>query len=539
MKPFLSFTSLAACLLIAPLTAQSGTWTLQSRFDGYAANELFSQDIAATGDVDGDGLPDLICGSLWADPAGVNNAGSAYVYSGVTGALLYTFNGTVINDYFGCSVDSAGDVNGDGFDDLIIGAYGADPNGIDWAGSAYVYSGANGALLHSFDGGTIRDYLGFSVAGAGDVNNDGYDDIIIGAYLADDPTLADSGAAFVFSGLNGNLLHSFYGLQAGSSFGWSVDGVGDIDGDSHADLLIGAPTESTIGSVYLYSGQTGSLLYTFSGTAAWEDFGWDVAAAGDVDNDGTLDLIIGADWSNGAFGTEAGAAMVYSGASGLLLHRFEGVSSYDNFGNAVDTAGDVDNDGHADLLVGAWRASPGGSTWAGEAYLFSGATGLNIGTVSGENAQDNFGWDVAGGADFDGNGSVEILVSAPRADPSGVSDPGSAYMWNFVPDSYHLAVVPDPLQSGASADFLVTNGSPNTATFLAYSLFGAGTYPVPQLGVTLSLANPALGAGPNTTDAFGSLTWTINIPPAGAGRNLWIQALQMGQVTNLVATSIQ
>lgn len=526
-------------LLAAPLAAQGGTWNLESRFDGTAAGDNFGYSVAVAGDVDGDGLPDLISGSVWADPGGRSMAGSASVYSGVTGAVIHTFEGQFMRDYLGKSVAGAGDVNGDGIADLIVGAYGADPVGLNMAGSAFIYSGATGAVLHSFDGAAALDQFGWAVSGAGDVNADGYDDFIIGANRYDHGALVNSGAAFVFSGVNGYLLHSFYGASIGAEFGSSVSTAGDVDGDGFADLLIGAHLAGGTGRAYLYSGQTGALLSTFSGTPQVLEFGWSVAAAGDVDGDTVPDVIMGADWSNGVHGVEAGAAFVYSGASGLLLHRLEGLSAYDNFGISVDTAGDIDADGHADLLVGAWKASPALNTWAGEAYLFSGASGNLISRIGGESAGDNFGWSVAGGADLDGNGRPDVIVSAKVTVVGGLLDVGSVYVWDFDPDLYQLVLNPDPLLGGSTADFSVTGGTPTTTTYLAYSLVGTGSYPVPQLGVTLGLANPRLGAAASLTDALGGVTWTIPIPLAGAGRNVWVQALQMGKVTNVVATSIQ
>jgi hypothetical protein len=531
--------TLALPLLAAPLAAQGGTWNLESRFDGTAAGDNFGYSVAVAGDVDGDGLPDLISGALWADPGGRSMAGTASVYSGLTGAVLHTFEGQFMRDYLGKSVAGAGDVNGDGIADLIVGAYGADPVGFNMAGSAFIYSGATGAMIHSFDGAAALDQFGWSVSGAGDVNADGYDDFIIGANRYDNASLVNCGAAFVFSGVNGNMLHSFYGTTTGAEFGSSVAGVGDVDGDNFADVLVGAPLSGNTGRAYLYSGQTGVRLFTFDGTSQVDEFGWSVAAAGDVDGDTVPDVIIGADWSNGIHGVEAGAAFVYSGASGLLLHRLEGLTAYDNFGISVDTAGDIDADGHADLLVGAWRASPSSGIWAGEAYLFSGASGNLMSQISGESAGDNFGWSVAGGADLDGNGRPDVIVAAKATMVGGLSEVGSVYVWDFNPDLYQLALNPDPLLGGSTADFSVTGGTPATTTYLAYSLAGTGSYSVPQLGVTLGLANPQLGAGPNLTDALGNVSWTIPIPLAGAGRNVWVQALQMSKVTNVVATSIQ
>jgi len=246
-------------------------------------------------------------GASWND-AGGSGAGRAYVYSGQTGSLLWTFTGEEQYGALGNSVSGAGDVNEDGCDDLIVGA----PHwGYDlpfFSGWAYVYSGQTGDLLWTFTGEAEQDHFGSSVSGAGDVNNDGYDDLIVGAQDND----------------------------AGG--GWA-------------------------GRAYVYSGQTGALLQTFTGEAELDRFGSSVSGAGDVNNDGYDDLIVGAQ-ANDAGGDYAGRAYVYSGQTGALLQTFTGEAG-EGFGGSVSGAGDVNNDGRADLIVGAW-----GYDGVGRAYVY-------------------------------------------------------------------------------------------------------------------------------------------------------------------------
>ncbi|MCH7879867.1 MAG: FG-GAP repeat protein, partial [candidate division Zixibacteria bacterium] len=177
-------------------------------FTGEAAGDVFGISVSGAGDVNNDGFADLIVGALPND-AGGSNAGRAYVYSGQTGALLHTFTGEAAGDWFGHSVSGAGDVNNDGFADLIVGGPGNNAGGGN-AGRAYVYSGQTGALLHTFTGEAAVDFFGFSVSGAGDVNNDGFADLIVGAYR-NDAGGSDAGRAYVYSGQTGALLHTFTG----------------------------------------------------------------------------------------------------------------------------------------------------------------------------------------------------------------------------------------------------------------------------------------------------------------------------------------
>ena len=285
---------------------------------------------------------------------------------------LYTFNGDSVGDFFGVSVSGAGDVNGDGFADLIVGAAQDDNNGAD-AGSARVLSGLNGSVLYTFNGDSPFDFFGVSVSGAGDVDGDGYADLIVGA-RGDDNNGERSGSARVFSGLDGSILYTFDGDSAADTFGASVSGAGDVNGDGFADLIVGAAQDDnngfSSGSARVFSGLDGSILFTFDGDSAIDLFGISVSGAGDVDGDGFADLIVGArrDDNNG---DSSGSARVFSGADGSVLYTFNGDSPFDFFGGSVSGAGDVDGDGFADLIVGAHLDDNNG-TDSGSARVFSG-----------------------------------------------------------------------------------------------------------------------------------------------------------------------
>ena len=163
------------------------------------------------------------------DTIGRNSSnGSARVFSGVDGSVLYNFEGDSARDGFGGSVSGAGDVNGDGFADLIVGAPFDDNNG-SISGSARVFSGVDGSVLYDFDGDSAGDLFGGSVSSAGDVNGDGFDDLIVGANC-DDNNGTRSGSARVFSGVDGSVLYNFNGDSADDGLGGSVSGAGDVNG---------------------------------------------------------------------------------------------------------------------------------------------------------------------------------------------------------------------------------------------------------------------------------------------------------------------
>ena len=205
-------------------------------FDGDSRGDFLGQSVSGAGDVNGDGLPDLIVGAVGDDNNGIDS-GSARIISGAGGGVLYNFNGDVAGDLFGESVSGAGDVNGDGFADLIVGTPLSDSNGPN-SGNVRVFSGANGSILYNFDGDSHGHRLGQSVSGAGDVNNDGLDDLIVGSSVGNND--AGRGSARVFSGVDGSILYIFTGDATTDSFGFSVSGAGDVNGDGVADFIVGA-----------------------------------------------------------------------------------------------------------------------------------------------------------------------------------------------------------------------------------------------------------------------------------------------------------
>jgi len=340
-------------------------------FTGEAGGDLFGRSVASAGDVNGDGFDDLIVGAVYND-AGGNFAGRAYVFSGQTGDMIYIFTGEAAGDRLGWSVASAGDVNNDGFDDLIVGASGNDAGGNN-AGRAYVFSGQTGDTLYVFTGEAGGDLFGRSVASAGDVNGDSFDDLIVGA-SGNDAGGNLAGRAYVFSGQTGDTLYVFTGEAAEDLFGFSVASAGDVDNDGFDDIIVGALRNDAAGleagRAYVFSGQTGDTLYVFTGEAGGDEFGRSVASAGDVDNDSFDDLIVGAS-RNDAGGNNAGRAYVFSGQTGDTINVFTGEAPFDVFGNSVASAGDVNNDGFDDLIVGALYNDAGGNN-AGRAYVFSG-----------------------------------------------------------------------------------------------------------------------------------------------------------------------
>ena len=361
--------------------------------------------VAGLGDIDSDGLPDAAAGAPY-------GKGNVLLYSG-DGSLIRQIQGTKSNENLGADVANAGDVDGDGVPDQILGAPGAD------AGKALVLSGATGAVLWTFLGDEYLDTFGERVDGAGDVDLDGVPDLIAGAVFGDHPlTGAGNGHAKVLSGATGLVLHVFGGDFWGG-YASDVAGAGDLNQDGVPDLLVGASGDDTLaperGAVHAYSGADGSELWRVFGDAALDHFGEATAVLDDQDGDGVPEVVAGSPMAD-AFGFDAGLARVLSGATGATLRDLPGSKSAAELGHAVAGAGDIDGDGVHDVYAGApydYEGLPASTLSApGSATLFSGATGLPLARNFGS-TNSFLGSAVAALGDVNGDGIPDLIAGAP------------------------------------------------------------------------------------------------------------------------------
>ena len=423
------FTLRHSALAAAALTVAGAAQTTLYTFHGVGSIDKFGYNVTTCGDVDGDGRSDFIYSAPFLDIDGRLNNGIVRVHSGATGAVLQEYHGPEDGDEFGYSVDGIGDVDGDGHADYVITRL---VLATRYAGEARVYSGATGSLVRVVHGGSAYDYFGISAAGVGDVDGDGYDDFAVSAPGKDDNG-SSSGEVRVFSGHSGVELYDWDGDAGGDQFGWWVAGVGDVDADGVPDIACGAPTaslpgRSECGLVRVFSGRTGAVLHDFHGDASGDRLGWCISAAGDLNHDGFADLIAGAYLANDN-GTDSGMARVYSGADGSTLFSFLGDAAGDQFGWSVRKAGDVDGDGWDDLLVGA-RFNDQAGTDAGMARLFSGQTGAVMHTFLGHDAGDQMGFSVGSAGDVDGDGYFDVILGAAFDDTFG-TDSGVVRVVSF------------------------------------------------------------------------------------------------------------
>jgi Ca2+-binding RTX toxin-like protein len=443
-------------------------------FMGIDANDFSGFAVGSAGDVNGDGYLDVIIGAPGADPGGNLAAGEIYVVFGASllapldlgsldGTNGFLLTGIYAGDEAGVSVASAGDVNGDGIGDVIISANHADPDGRIDAGESYVVFGrpdsASSMSLSELDG-----VNGFRLAGieegdvsaadvnsAGDMNGDGYSDVILGANIASSgQTYIIFGASTFEPSLDLSSLHGSNGFRLDSpdlleNVGYTVDSIGDINGDGLADVIVGGPNSGfSNGNSYVVFGRTSfssSLrLDTLDGTNGFRvegafAAGFSVAGAGDVNGDGFSDFIVGNHTGKSyvVFGGPTFAASValedLDGSNGF---RLDSASDASAGKESLSSAGDVNGDGFADLIVGGFRVVAGG--YAGSAYVVFGgsafASSLELEAL-GENGGfrlDSVPYPVASAGDVNGDGFADMVIGGWLVDVGGVVDAGESYV---------------------------------------------------------------------------------------------------------------
>ncbi|MBS1974222.1 MAG: FG-GAP repeat protein, partial [Bacteroidetes bacterium] len=394
--------------------------------------DKFGTSVAGIGDINGDGYSDVLIGA----PGVSASKGAVYFFlgsssgiaSGTSASASVTLSGNAGNDNFGFSVANAGDVNGDGFSDVIVGAPGVSSN----TGAAYIYTGSttftsSPTLAATLTGGGLLNGFGWSVASAGDVNGDGYSDVIVGA----PGVSSNTGAAYIFNSSGGSGIASGTSASASGTinnggasndgFGWSVASAGDVNGDGYSDVVVGAPGVSTnTGAAYIFKGSSSgivnntSLATTLNGAATNNYFGFSVSGAGDMNGDAYADIIIG------AYGASLnnGAAYVYEGTSSGIANAASPAltingASGGKLGAAVQSAGDVNGDGYSDVLIG----SPNLTTATGAVYAYignpDGSTSTNTLSMIGEGAPgDRYGLSVSSAGDVNGDGYNDVVIGS-------------------------------------------------------------------------------------------------------------------------------
>ncbi len=439
--------------------AQDQPWLVE----GNQNSARLGQTVAPAGDVNGDGYGDLLIGGRYDFGNGIT--GVAYAYYGSAQGLGTLPNWIAPNEqpyqYAQPALASAGDVNGDGYDDVIVGDEYYNGDQMD-EGRVYIYYGSPGGLSSTpgwiADGNQSILYFGTAVAGVGDVNGDGYDDVLIGAPYKRDPTTNDVvGQALLYlgspSGLSNTPAWTVLGTGGWTYFGGRLNGAGDVNGDGYDDFMVSdfffTDDQSAEGRVFLYygsaNGPASGPAWTADGNQANDYFGMALAPAGDVNGDGYDDVLVGAPSFSDPEGIEGRALLYYGSASGLgstAGWTAEGNQYGAYFGNSVSSAGDVNGDGFDDVVIGAYGFT-NGELSEGRAFLYlgssSGLTASAAWTAEGDQAQAIFGSSVGSAGDVNGDGRDDWAVGAPQYD-RGESDEGIAVVF----DSLATGPLPTP-----------------------------------------------------------------------------------------------
>jgi hypothetical protein len=506
-------------------------------FIGETTPDYAGRTVENAGDVDGDGLDDIIVGSI-GDSTNGTAAGAAYIIlrsslgksTTIDLSLAdYKLLGEAAGDRAGISVASAGDVDRDGLGDIIVGAYGDDTGG-SGAGAAYIILGSSLGSTSTIDlsladyklvGEAKYDSAGFKLAGAGDVDGDGYDDVLVGAH-GEDSAGSTAGAVYLIFGASlgttstidlSTADYKFTGEAKTDYLGYEAVSAGDVDGDGYNDIVLGAPYEDTGGSsagaVYIVLGKElvgafpaaspfpmSSADYKLIGEDANDKSGLSAVVAGDLDGDGYDDILVGADGDDDG-GSGAGAVYVILGSSlgktasidlSLADYKLIGENASDAAGYRVAAAGDVDGDNLNDILLSAPGSDTGGTN-SGTAYILlasslSTSPTIDLGAADyklvAENAGDAVGWGLATAGDLDCDGRDEVLIGAWQNDDGG-SQAGKVYLWSSTGQlSKNLTSSVDACLSWGSkinaedSDYIIIGENEGDAWSTSYSVSSAG-----------------------------------------------------------------
>lgn len=493
-------------LLCAPLLLQvGGAWSeIRSHVSGAAYADLYGGSLANAGDLDGDGVDDLLIGSPWHGRGGMGSGthfnGAVLVHSGATGQLIRRHDGPVDFHLLGQDVAGGADLDGDLVPDYLVGNW----SQASGAAVVEVFSGATGAVLHQLQPPPLSIYFGVVVAIVGDLDQDGVSDLAV----TGTPAHYVIAHIHLYSGRTGAPLGTFVMPHSVTD----VLPLDDLDGDLVPDLAVGMPSQQ--GRVFVLSGATGLELRRWEGSASDDWLGYSLAGVPDRDGDGKRDLLIGvptALWD--------GHVLLVSTNTGAALRRWDVVSSLggENLGECVGVAGDTDGDGVEDYLMGGGYVTIAQSQGSqrGGLQIVSGATGQILHETESGRDHLNLGHACVGLSDQDGDGLAEAAVSSvgPVFGGGGSSnEPGMVQIVGFErflnPSATELS---DASGSTVALDF---DFPPSAAGWeYRFLVSAAGDGPT-QAGVLIPL----------TPDALTWNTWAGRYPaamhPAGLAGNL-------------------
>lgn len=486
-----------------PIVVDPLTTSIVSTVESNQGDAWLGYAVAGAGDVNADGWSDVIVGAPQFDN-GQNNEGRAFVFlggaSGLATAPVWTSESNQAAAQFGYAVSGAGDVDNDGYSDVLIGAPFFD-NGQANEGRAFVHlgsaAGPSASAVWTAEADQATASFGATVSGGGDVNTDGFSDVMVGAHLFDNGQI-NEGRAFVYHGsASGPSLTPSWTVesdQANAQFGWSVGFAGDANGDGYGDAIVGANEysngQASEGRAFAYFGAPTGLgavaAWTFESDQASAELGTDVAGAGDVNGDGFADVIVGSRHYTNGQNLEGRAFVFHSSAAGpgaSPAWTAESNQVTADFGLSVSTAGDVDGDGYSDAVASA-PTMDAGQADEGRVFLYPGSpaglatTAAWIGESNQASAQ--LGHSVGNAGDVNGDGFSDVVAGAYQFD-NGQSNEGRAFVFYGTP---------------CAASAQVTTYGTGKAGTSGIPLLGSTLPPVPGFPLDVAISNgPASASG--------------------------------------------
>jgi hypothetical protein len=510
--------SIAAAFVLHLLPVASAQERLYKWFGDQ--REFFGSSMVTPGDITGDGIPDILVG------APLTNSGDGLIraFSGADGTIAWTLNGGT-TDALGLTMDSAGDADGDGVPDFF--AYCANPPGGNPGGAGVtLYSGATRSPLWTILGNS-NEVLGTRIRSMGDLDGDGVVDAAIAESAASD--------LHVVSGKTGSLL---YLIQKPGDAGYFTDSLasgGDVDGDGFDDLVIGDtgayPNGVGTGAAWVFSGKTGAMLYEVAGLQSNSLFGWAVALVDDLNQDGRSDVVVSAPNEELRYTVPFGRVRVYSGKDGSALFNI-GPSPNTifwqlGFGNQLAAAGDMNHDGFGDFLV---QQNLGGElddyySIRSKVLLISGRDGGRIYHYFDPDClQTGFGVVERLAPDLDGDGNPEVALANPNENDGSGTFEGSASLWRG--DDLFVNAVPRQC-------FWYTH---DVSLFVGQGVAGA-PYALFLVDVNGSPASQLLAAG--TLDGAGRAKLTGWLPAGYRGTTFGVKAYSLGANSKLIDSGVE
>jgi hypothetical protein len=401
------------------------------------------------GDLNKDGTNDVFVAAAAQNAGGLQGVGRVWVIDGRTRKVLVTLDHPApqAGAWFGFAATALGDVNGDGFPDLAVGAPGENVNGLLDQGKVYVLSAHTQSVLYTRNDPDLQAgaEFGRAVMATGDLNGDGVADFVVGAPRADSSSRTKVGVAYAFSGKDGTLLYRLRPPddQHNARFGQGLADPGDLNGDGVDEIVVGAPrlddrSTADVGRAYVFNGKTGALLLTLNDPKPQQGalFGWMVGergAPGDVNGDGVPDILVAAILESAHSVAGAGSGYVFSGKDGALLRTLDDPSEETSgmFGFSYAPAGDANHDGKPDLIVGQAPFADPSAPDVGGAYVFDPRTGsvlLSLENPTGQHGSD-MGASLASPGDVNGDMRPDYFLAAPRMDVGGNVDQGEVIVF--------------------------------------------------------------------------------------------------------------